>query len=121
MLNDVLGYAPPPDSYAPMLDHNSARIAQAFRAVADAPPGPVVVHCTAGRDRTGVLVALLLRVAGVGTEAVAADYAVSGNDTTPMLNTLDHLRDRYGGAAAYLRAAGVARRRIETVRERLLG
>jgi protein-tyrosine phosphatase len=121
MLHDVLGYEPPPDSYAPMLDHNGARIAQAFRAVADAPLGPVAVHCAAGRDRTGVLVALVLQVAGVAPEAIAADYAVSGNGTAAMMNTLDHLHDRYGGAAAYLLSYGVAERQVAAVRQRLLG
>jgi len=121
MLNEVLGYEPPPDTYAPMLDHNGPRIARAFRTVADAPPGPVVVHCKAGRDRTGVLTALLLEVAGVGAGAIAADYAVSGGSPTPMINTLDHLHDRYGGAPSYLRACGIEQDRLTAVRNRLLG
>jgi protein-tyrosine phosphatase len=121
MLDDVLGYEPPPDTYAPMLHYNGTRIAQAFRAVADAPPGLVVVHCTAGRDRTGVLIALLLRVAGVGAEAIAADYAASAGTPTPMINTLNHLQDRYGGASAYLRACGVEQHKLAAVRHRLLG
>jgi protein tyrosine/serine phosphatase len=121
MLDDVLGYEPPPDTYAPMLDHNRPRIARAFCAVADAPPGLVVVHCTAGRDRTGVLMALLLQVAGVGAETIAADYAVSGGSPTPMINTLNHLHDRYGGASLYLPACGVEQYRLTAVRNRLLG
>lgn len=121
MLDDLLGYVPPPETYAPMLDRNGARIAQAFRAVADAPPGLVIVHCTVGRDRTGVLIALLLQVAGVDAEAIAADYAVSASGTTPMINTLDHLEERYGGASNYLRACGVEQHRLTAVRRRLLG
>lgn len=121
MLEDVLGYEPPPDTYAPMLEYNRVRIAQAFGAVAGAPPGPVVVHCTAGRDRTGVLIALLLLVAGADAGAIAADYAVSAGSPTPMINTVAHLRDRYGGASPYLRACGVPQHELTAVRSRLLG
>ncbi|WP_402464347.1 tyrosine-protein phosphatase [Isoptericola aurantiacus] len=48
----------------------------ALEAVADAAPG-VLVHCSAGRDRTGMISALLLGHAGVAPDDVAADYAVS--------------------------------------------
>ncbi len=51
-------------------------IAAALRAVLDAGPG-VLVHCAAGRDRTGLITMLLLANAGVPPEAVAADYAMS--------------------------------------------
>ncbi|MEX2372909.1 MAG: tyrosine-protein phosphatase [Dehalococcoidia bacterium] len=43
------------------------------RAVAEAPPGGVLIHCAAGKDRTGVLVGLLLQLAGVEPEAIAED------------------------------------------------
>ncbi|MCW3842115.1 tyrosine-protein phosphatase [Micromonospora yasonensis] len=122
MLNEVLDYVPPPDSYAPMLDHNPARIAAAFRVVVEAPPGGVVVHCHAGKDRTGVLVALLLAVAGVGADGIADDYAATeGCARETMLNTLTHLDQRYGGAASYLSRAGLEPGLMAAARSRLVG
>src|SRR3954454_24677484 len=78
MLEDVLTYEVRHETYGPMLDHNQSRIADAFRALAAAPDGgAVVVHCHGGRDRTGVLVALALAVAGVPAGEIVADYGRS--------------------------------------------
>jgi len=121
MLEDVLPYDPPAWTYAPMLDHNRNRIARAFRALASAPEGAVVVHCRAGRDRTGGLVALALEIAGVRPEAIVADYArTAGTDPAAMRNTLDHLAERYGGATSYLENAGVSAAELARVRRRLV-
>jgi protein tyrosine/serine phosphatase len=57
----------------------------AMSAVADAPSAPVLVHCHAGKDRTGVVVALVLRLAGVGIDDIADDYAESGVQLAEML------------------------------------
>lgn len=54
----------------------SDQLVEAIGLIADAEP-PVLVHCTAGKDRTGVTVAVALRLAGVGTEAIIADYALT--------------------------------------------
>ncbi|MFE7406181.1 tyrosine-protein phosphatase [Isoptericola sp. NPDC057559] len=122
MVAEVLDYVPPPDTYAPMLDRHRHRIGAAFRAVAEAPSGAVVVHCQAGRDRTGVLVALLLSVARVAPGHVAEDYArTDGCDARTMLSTLAHLEERYAGAAAYLAGSGVDQGELEAVRRRLVG
>lgn len=51
------------------------RCVRAVRLVAHAAPGGVLVHCAKGCDRTGLVVALLLRLVGVPVEAVADDYA----------------------------------------------
>ncbi|NJP31783.1 tyrosine-protein phosphatase [Micromonospora thermarum] len=121
LLADPLGYNPPEDSYGPMLDHNAERMAVAVRLVADAPPGAVLVHCHAGRDRTGVLVALLLGLAGVGPAEIAADFArTEGCGPLPMRNTLTHLDAHYGGSAGYLTAAGLDPALLAAVRSRLL-
>src|SRR5438874_453262 len=50
---------------------------------------PAVVHCTAGKDRTGVLVALLLDLLGVAREQIVADYAAT---TDNMPGILDRIR-----------------------------
>lgn len=62
-----------PRSYAPTLAMYPHLVGGAFRALADA-PGPVLVHCSAGRDRTGMVAAMLLSLTGVEHEAIAADY-----------------------------------------------
>lgn len=69
-----------PDLYIGMLQHGAASFAEVARLVAasrDDAPTAVLVHCTAGKDRTGVAVALLLDAAGVDRAAVVADYAAS--------------------------------------------
>ena len=117
------------------LERFRANVAAAFAAVARAPEGAVVVHCMGGKDRTGLLVALLLHVAGVDDEQIAADYALSEERLRPrheawlaeagteaererirriaatpaesMLGVLEELERRYGSVEAYLRAGGV--------------
>ncbi|MEU4694797.1 tyrosine-protein phosphatase [Actinoplanes sp. NPDC023714] len=121
LLDDPLGYEPPEDTYAPMLDHNAERIGRAFRVIAAAPAGGVVVHCHGGRDRTGVVVALLLALAGVGGDLIAADYArTQGCEADAMRATLTHADRRHGGVEAYLREAGVSGEELAAIRQRLL-
>jgi hypothetical protein len=120
LLMDEITYAYPDDSYGPLLDHNTECVAAAFRAIAEAPPGGVLVHCHGGRDRTGVLVALALTVAGVGPEVVADDYARSGNSpAATMRNTLAHAERGYGGVEPYLRSIGIEQHHLDAVRDRL--
>lgn len=134
--------------YCAMLDLRPGLFAAAFGALADAPPGAVVVHCAGGKDRTGIIVALALSVAGVADDVIAADYALTeermreasrtaleqiadpelrrvaaGLTPTPpeiMLGTLAHLRARYGGVRTYLQAAGATETQLDAVRDRLL-
>jgi protein-tyrosine phosphatase len=110
--------------------------------------GGVVVHCYVGKDRTGVVSALLLRLAGVTVDAVAADYALSAGRVGPLVSgwieeadddverdfrrrisgapregmalTLVGLEERWGGAESYLRTAGLSNRDLVRIRDRLV-
>ena len=123
--------------------------AAAVEAVADVREGVVVVHCAGGVDRTGLVSALLLRLAGVSREEIAADYALSGENWAPfiddwiraaeteqerdlrrllsvvpaeaMLETLELLETLHGSVRGYLRDAGVSEDALERIRSRLLG
>jgi protein-tyrosine phosphatase len=63
------------DHYLRYLQVRPDSILAAFHAVAE--PGGTIVHCAAGKDRTGVVVALLLSAVGVAPELIAADYAAT--------------------------------------------
>ena len=64
-------------SYLDFLDRFRPNFGVAVGAIASAPPGTVCVHCVGGRDRTGLVSALVLRLAGVSVADVARDYAES--------------------------------------------
>ena len=64
--------------YGPFLRRWPDRCAAALAAVAAAPPGGVVIQCGRGRDRTGLIVTLLLRLVGVTANEIVADYLLSG-------------------------------------------
>lgn len=75
-------------------------VIEALRVIADA-PGATLVHCAAGKDRTGTVVALALTLAGADREAVIADYAASSERMQEILDRLlasptynENLRDR---------------------------
>ncbi len=126
-----------------IIEHYRESIGAAIGAIADA-EGPVVFHCAGGKDRTGVVAALLLRNAGVAIADVADDYAltfeslnrVSNHDgldeptrrertfrlrspAEAMRLTLEHVEREYGDVAGYLRSCGLDDARIERLRDRL--
>ena len=110
----------PLDSYRLMVDASRDRLAAVIAEIAVAPPGAIVVHCHAGRDRTGLVVALALHVAGVSVESIAADYALTDDASQAvMLETFAHFNARYGGTANYLVGSGVAPARLAAIRARL--
>jgi protein-tyrosine phosphatase len=64
-------------AYRDMLGYGADRFAEALRLIALPEAGPLVFHCAAGKDRTGVLAALLLAALGVADEDIADDYALT--------------------------------------------
>jgi len=73
------------DVYASLLGTRGGALAEAVGALADAlgeHDGAVLVHCTAGKDRTGLVVALALLAVGTPAEDVVDDYAASGESVT---------------------------------------
>jgi protein tyrosine/serine phosphatase len=134
-------------SYVDFLERYRDRFGLAVAAIADAPAGVVVFHCAGGKDRTGLVAALLLRLAGVARDEIGADYARSGANLAPlfeawlagvddellrrrgeklsrtppeaMVRVLEEIERRYGDVAGYLRAAGVTEEQLERLRERL--
>ncbi len=121
-------------------------LAAAVAAIAESEPG-IVIHCLAGRDRTGIVVAMTLAAIGVPDEEIVADYVASDAELAAdyvrfkslnpdkveavdaaverrswtMGEVLTTLRLAFGGARAYLSTAGVAPAQVDAIRAKLLG
>jgi protein-tyrosine phosphatase len=67
----------PTEYYGRVLDVRAASLAEAVAAFASAVPGGVLFHCQSGKDRTGIVVALLLALAGVPRATIVADYVLT--------------------------------------------
>src|SRR5262249_5452591 len=72
------------DGYLEMLETYRANVAAAVSAVARAPDGGVLIHCMGGKDRTGLVAALLLRLVGVPVADIADDYGLSAENIKPL-------------------------------------
>ncbi|MFC4584872.1 tyrosine-protein phosphatase [Sphaerisporangium corydalis] len=70
--------------YRAFLDRKPGRCAAAVAAIAQAPPGGVLFHCVAGRDRTGIVALVLLALAGVPPGDIAADYELTAERLGPL-------------------------------------
>jgi protein-tyrosine phosphatase len=131
-----------------MLDRRPDRFAEAVLAIVEAPPGAVVVHCHGGKDRTGMVVALALSIAGVPVDEIVADYfltkerlasamaaqlaaeperslhaeMIEFRDTRAesIVAILAHLDTAYGGPEAYLRHGGLTTGQLGVLRSRLI-
>lgn len=136
--------------YLETLERRAQDLGQAISVIAETERRPILVHCTGGKDRTGIVVALLLDVLGVPDELIIDDYTETGRNRpdrvlhyerylaghgltvddaralfeTPhatMQRMLDHVRSEYGTSEEYLvRWAGVPSESIDRLRAELL-
>jgi len=128
---DITRYRTLGDIYSSSLQRNATHIAAIFSALADAPPGPVLISCRAGRDRTGMVIAVLLDLAGVDRDTIVADYTAFPDELPPaptnlhragdsaIMQMLEHVSATYGSTAGYLRWLGLPDVAIDTLQRRL--
>lgn len=91
------GDDPLPAFYAQTLATRRPQIRDVLSAIAGAPRGAVLFHCTAGKDRTGLIAALVLGNAGVTEDDIVADYARTGPLISPLVAEFLNLAERRGG------------------------
>ena len=129
--------------YVLMLEHSRDAVLDVFRAILDAPQGTVVFHCLHGKDRTGLIAALLFLLAGVSENDIVENYAASFENIRPLVDPLiermpesmhhmyrsdaenmrfllEYIRNTYDGKAEpYLRQLGLSAAEIARLRDRM--
>lgn len=134
---DYVDYEDIDQLYTAIIDVVGTEIAAVISRLAEPKAFPALVHCTAGKDRTGLVVGLLLAVLGVPDGAIAANYALTevnftaeakarvlkraaeaglpaqklavmvGSPPQLMLEVLEHVRSSHGSVAGYLTDHGL--------------
>lgn len=127
------------------LDRGTSELCEIFTVLADSSNYPTLIHCTQGKDRTGLVVILLLLLLNVPLGAISADYTASEDELESeresrmdeirrvglgeefaacpasfVQEIAGHLQDVYGGVQGYLRRIGVDDRTQDRVRENVL-
>ncbi len=138
------------DDYLQQIEINAPSIIEALRLMANPENRPLVVHCTAGKDRTGIVIAVLLDILGVEHENIVADYHVTSTNMAPIIERirstqvfkdnglagapdwifasepetmrafLVSMTNRYGSAEEWARSQGLSQAKIDSLRETLL-
>ena len=120
-----------------LADHQS-KFRKVFRAMAAQKDGTILFHCAAGKDRTGLVAAILLSLAGVDHQVIVHNYSISARYLHPRategsaeIEAIDDsppqaiemfllaLEQKYGGAHAYLKTIGMTETEIKTLMDRL--
>lgn len=71
-------------AYRDILENAGPSYGKILKHIRDKPNEPLLLHCTAGKDRTGVIVALIMSLAGAGDETIATEYALTDIGLAPM-------------------------------------
>jgi protein tyrosine/serine phosphatase len=103
--HDWVGPSYVAEQYMSMAESAGTSIAAFLGLLCDADAYPVVYHCFAGKDRTGILTALVLGLLGVDDADIAADYALS---QLAMGRLLEWLRAQYGANVAEIESSAPA-------------
>lgn len=144
-LDEVYGRGPSGPRYAAYLERGASQLRGALRALTREQTYPALVHCSAGKDRTGVVCALVMNVLGVDDDTIVEDYALSNLSTPKLLamrevevgededvqrlygappdamaDFLVRLRETYGDARRYLRSQGLADDELNRLTDLLL-
>lgn len=130
--------------YIELLDNRQAALLSVFKTILAA-SGGILFHCTAGKDRTGIVAMLLLKLAGVRDDDIVADYSITDihmgavfmgpnpdfkEDEIPsfvfhskprsMWRTLSHLSSQYGSAKNFLLQAGLTSDEIKLLEQKIV-
>ena len=135
------------DLYITILNTHQEKIREVMERIVERKGEPIVFHCAVGKDRTGVIAMLLLRLAGVPEEIIVADYSVSAENmksvfeeqrkifqqkgievpevllSSPkeeMEKTLDYLKSTWGDVETYLKECGVEVEDLEKLKKVLV-
>ena len=132
--------------YVNFLADNQAQFAQVFKKMAQQKDGTILFHCAAGKDRTGMIAALLLALAGVPESDIVHNYAISADYLKPIMASpemvemlkanpkvaalsgtppeaivafLDVLNSQHGGAHTYLKSIGLDDSDVQNLLQRM--
>lgn len=114
------------EAYRYYMIENAPAIRGFFAALAEADSYPLLFHCSAGKDRTGILAALLLEMLGASREVIAEDYLQSVKNSPRLVVKPEWLGevfsavDKAGGIQAFLLANGVPMAQQQRIRELLV-
>ncbi|MYI82119.1 MAG: tyrosine-protein phosphatase [Chloroflexi bacterium] len=114
--------------YTWLLEQGRGAIGAVVRALAGERPTALAYNCTAGRDRTGLVTAVILRALGVSDEDIVADYHLTdryrpselGTPAENMTLTLHAMDERWPSIEAYLEQCEVTAEALRELREHLL-